>query len=695
MRDAWRALVSLIFVFAFAHLISASITATYVTKIDGTDVGEWNKFKSPSDVLVYEGKLYIVDTGNARVEIYNASDNKYMRTIGGVTGGETGQFNSPTCVYIDASGIYISDTQNHRIQTYGLDGSQNKIFGDRGGGSEDNQFYNPCGSFVTGDRIYVADTFNNRIQVVNLTDNAWISRFGSKGPLDGQFFHPTGMRLVGDNIYIADTLNDRVQIYSSNFTFLTRFGWGSGSARLKSPWNFWVTKDRIYVADSGNNRIAVFSAKNLSFIDSIETYGSEKGQLDSPRGVYVEGSKMYVADTNNNRVQIFALRDTELESEAVLKTEAGSALSSANAAINNLRSALNPASGITMRTDDLSVPSSSAAQEAYDAGDYGTAVTLALSVAKDAGDKTELAEYRIGEWVLTSLTKMKSKLNGVRSALAYYSLNVSLERAELKINETTLALNSKNYTGAITSVRQLENEITSLEALIQPARENLERVKAALSFEIGTMNAEVSKMNSLVAEYHQLMSFNDISSTLFDAEKALKEDNLPFANLSLARAKEKLASARTALNTKMAQIDDARTALVEARAKIQSAETQSSILISASLDEAHSLARESDSSLYTDPVRAKELAGTANRLASAEEARINSMKPLVYGGLFVLILIIGGVAYWAYNMGYGSGRRGRPPHWHRGHHEHETHHTHHASHEPHEHAHSHPEREGL
>ncbi|MEW6328665.1 MAG: hypothetical protein AB1468_00965, partial [Candidatus Micrarchaeota archaeon] len=234
-----------------------------------------------------------------------------------------------------------------------------------------------------------------------------------------------------------------------------------------------------------------------------------------------------------------------------------------------------------------------------------------------------------------------------------------------------------------------ENEIAALETLIQPARENLERVKAALSFEIGTLNSEVSKMNSLVAEYHQLMTFDDITSALFDAQKALNDDDLPLANLSITRAKEKLASAQAALNAKMAHIDDASSALVEARAKIQSAETQSSILISASLEEARSLARESESMLYTDPARAKELASTANRLASAEEARIDSMKPVVYGGLFVLILIIGGVAYWAYRIGYGSGRRKRPPHhWHREHHEHEhdTHHPHHGAHEQHEHS---------
>ena len=79
----------------------------------GTAVGE---FGSPQGIFVDAStNMYLADTGNNRVQIYNAASDTW--TASGSQGTAAGQFNSPQGICVDVSGVvYVADTGNNRIQ---------------------------------------------------------------------------------------------------------------------------------------------------------------------------------------------------------------------------------------------------------------------------------------------------------------------------------------------------------------------------------------------------------------------------------------------------------------------------------------------------------------------------------------------------------------------------------------------------
>jgi DNA-binding beta-propeller fold protein YncE len=111
------------------------------------------------------------------------------------------------------------------------------------------------------------------------------------------------------NVYVADTGNNRIQVFSSNGTFISRWGgYGSGNGTFNQPARIAVDqKGHVYVADTANHRIQVFSS-NGTFISRLGSYGLMEENLRSPEGIAIDSSSgnVYVADTANHRIQVFS-----------------------------------------------------------------------------------------------------------------------------------------------------------------------------------------------------------------------------------------------------------------------------------------------------------------------------------------------------------------------------------------------------
>ena len=67
---------------------------------------------------------------------------------------------------------------------------------------------------------------------------------------------------VAGNVYVAETSNSRIQKFSSDGTFLMKWGiYGSDDGQLKYPSGVAVdATGNVYVADTGNRRIQKFSS---------------------------------------------------------------------------------------------------------------------------------------------------------------------------------------------------------------------------------------------------------------------------------------------------------------------------------------------------------------------------------------------------------------------------------------------------
>jgi DNA-binding beta-propeller fold protein YncE len=160
--------------------------------------------------------------------------------------------------------------------------------------------------------VYVADTANNRIQVFS-SNGTFISRFGKYGNENGTLRSPAGIAVDSSsgNVYVADTANNRIQVFSSNGTFISEWGeHGGGPGSFREPQGIALDQaGNVYVADTANHRIQVFSS-NGTFMARWGGYGDHDDMLSSPEGIAVDSSSgnVYVADTANNHISVFTSR---------------------------------------------------------------------------------------------------------------------------------------------------------------------------------------------------------------------------------------------------------------------------------------------------------------------------------------------------------------------------------------------------
>jgi DNA-binding beta-propeller fold protein YncE len=163
------------------------------------------------------GRIYLADTGRAHsdehtVKIFDM-DGELVGTIGRGKGVEAGQFLFPTYLAVDKEGrLYVTDTLNARVQVFGADGNYLKTIGQRGDAW--GMFDKPKGvALDTFGNIYVVDSGWSNVQIFNPKGQVLLF-FGGRGPVPGMLKNPTAIAIDGGNrIYVADLINHRINVY--------------------------------------------------------------------------------------------------------------------------------------------------------------------------------------------------------------------------------------------------------------------------------------------------------------------------------------------------------------------------------------------------------------------------------------------------------------------------------------------------
>lgn len=177
-------------------------------------LGKAKEFKNPSGMVYDEERerLYLSDTQNHLVRAYD-KDGKPLFTIG-KRGPEEGEFNFPSYLALDGTGkLYVVDSFNFRVQIFEPDGGKFvKKFGKLGDGS--GSFSRPQGIGVDSEgHVYVVDAAFNNYQIFD-NEGRLLLWVGKSGREPGDFYLPAGMYIdKQDRIYIADTFNRRIQVF--------------------------------------------------------------------------------------------------------------------------------------------------------------------------------------------------------------------------------------------------------------------------------------------------------------------------------------------------------------------------------------------------------------------------------------------------------------------------------------------------
>jgi DNA-binding beta-propeller fold protein YncE len=162
--------------------------------------------------------VYVVDTQADQVVVFDADNYKLLRRIGtrGKRHASTspGDFSLPTNVAVDKDGnVYVTDTLNNRVEIFDADGSFLSEFGRAGDGP--GRFARPKGIAIDRDgHIWVADEIQGRVEVFD-KDGQLLIYFGERGWYPGQFQALYGIAADNRNnrIITSEQFPGRVQVF--------------------------------------------------------------------------------------------------------------------------------------------------------------------------------------------------------------------------------------------------------------------------------------------------------------------------------------------------------------------------------------------------------------------------------------------------------------------------------------------------
>ena len=303
-----------------------------------------NELHYPQTIKYYNGKLFVLDSGNNRVLIWNNLPTTTQSPADIVVGqadfgfseeGAEGASNQtglwePESMEVVGGKLIVSDTLNNRVVIWNSiptvngapadlvlgqkDFIHNAANDDDQNGTEDagptaRTLSSPTGVWSDGTKLLVADSFNNRVLIWT---NFPMANFKPADYVIGQ----------SDFIHNAENDDDQDGIEDE-----------APSARtFDYPYAIFATESQLFVTDFWNNRIVVWNGIPTSNFASAnwvlgqpdfttpvsEIYENEGDGLPIPSptaqllylpgGVYVSDDKLFVADTYANRYLIFDLQ---------------------------------------------------------------------------------------------------------------------------------------------------------------------------------------------------------------------------------------------------------------------------------------------------------------------------------------------------------------------------------------------------
>jgi DNA-binding beta-propeller fold protein YncE len=226
--------------------------------------GSTDEGLGPTGIAIgFDGLIYVADTWNHRVVVLN-SNGDAVREFGSF--GDTadapdatsqeGLFFGPRAIAVTGDEIYVVDTGNERVQVFSPDGTFLRAWG--GKGSEPGQLSEPVGIAIGPDgRVYVADSGNGRISVFT-RDGTPITQWPVAAWAGQAYFEPY---LAIDNnglIYATSSATGSVEVYDLDGTFVTSLT-GTGLEQFQRPIGITQTSaGQMMVTDAGLNAVLSF-----------------------------------------------------------------------------------------------------------------------------------------------------------------------------------------------------------------------------------------------------------------------------------------------------------------------------------------------------------------------------------------------------------------------------------------------------
>ncbi|MCX6117304.1 MAG: NHL repeat-containing protein [Proteobacteria bacterium] len=328
---------------------------------------------TPSGIYSDGTKLYVADPPNNRVLVWNTIPTVTAQSASFALGqtnltsntaatAATGMI-SPSGVTSDGSKLFVTDTGNFRVLVWNSlptasGAAANFALGqtnlttstsNQGTAATGSVLWSPSEVFSDGLKLYVADTRNNRILVwnsipttsgqpanfaigqPNLTEVAYLN----PGITGSSMCLPYGIQNTGSKLFVSDMQNHRVLVWNTlpsssgqsadfaigqaSLTAMTHVDGGTTSTSLSAPVASYSSGGKLYIADQNNSRVlgwnsiptsfgqaADFVLGQSNFTNSTQNNGGRTGStMWAPADVSGDGTRLFVADLLNHRVLVW------------------------------------------------------------------------------------------------------------------------------------------------------------------------------------------------------------------------------------------------------------------------------------------------------------------------------------------------------------------------------------------------------
>lgn len=208
----------------------------------------------PYGMAMFEGKLYVVDTGAAGVAVFDFVKKQFTYPVS----MSNGQMRRPINIRIDGDGTkYVTDAGREQILVYDRDDRYVTAFGKAG-------LFRPTDLAIVGERLYLTDVLHHQVHVLDKRSGKTLFVFGKAGSGQGELFHPTNIVLGPDgDLYVSETSNFRVQRFTTEGKSVRSYGAvGATPGSFARPKGIAVDRDgRIYVGDAAFENVQLFDSQ--------------------------------------------------------------------------------------------------------------------------------------------------------------------------------------------------------------------------------------------------------------------------------------------------------------------------------------------------------------------------------------------------------------------------------------------------
>ena len=267
-------------------------------------------------MTIYDEKLYVADTDNHRIVVYDLENNEKLLTFTSpiqnycdsthawtkaVIDCTVEMRNLPTSIEIIDEKIFVAYGFQDEIQVFDLDGNYLWKFGSSG--TQAGQFNSPYKLVASNNELFVADLENYRIQVFDLDGN-FLRQFETHSNSIKQFSKPIDVYAYDSQIFVVDQHHALILVFDLNGKLMKEFPVNQNLSDTSEPYGVFVYDDLIFVSDIGDSSVKIFDLDG-NLVKQFGQYGDRYGEFKHPNLAITDGNRIFVSDAHNYRIQIF------------------------------------------------------------------------------------------------------------------------------------------------------------------------------------------------------------------------------------------------------------------------------------------------------------------------------------------------------------------------------------------------------